>query len=78
MSEPSRLNSWRKPKKEAESFESVFRASVRMLEPWSDTWIKRPTVDRVLEAFADAIRNGQIDKIFQVEIRKVSREEVAP
>gem|GEM_PF-5629623 len=49
-----------------------------MLEPWSDTWIKRPTVDRVLEAFADAIRNGQIDKIFQVEIRKVSREEVAP
>ena len=61
-----------KPKQEAASSESVFRASVRMLEPWSDFWIKRPTVDDVLEAFADAIRNGQIDKIFQVEIKEVS------
>jgi hypothetical protein len=49
-----------------------------MRQPWSDTWIKRPTVDDVLEAFADAIRSGEIDKIFLVEIRKVSREEVAP
>jgi hypothetical protein len=45
-----------------------------MLEPWSDFWVKRPTVDDVLEAFADAIRSGEIDKIFLVEIRKVSSE----
>ena len=62
-----------KPKKEAASSEKTFRASVRMLKPWSDTWIKRPTVDDVLEAFADAVRSGEIDKIFLVEIRKVSR-----
>jgi hypothetical protein len=43
-----------------------------MLKPWTDFWSKKPTVDEVLEAFADAIRSGEIDKIFQVEIRKVS------
>lgn len=57
---------------EAASSESLFRATVRMRQPWSDFWVKKPTVDDVLEAFADAIRNGEIDKIFQVEIRKVS------
>jgi len=62
-----------KPKKEAQSSERVFRATVRMLKPWSDTWIKRPTINDVLEAFADEIiRNGEMDKIFHVEIEEES------
>jgi hypothetical protein len=51
-----------KPKQEAKSSESVFKASVLMLKPWTDFWSKKPTVDEVLEAFADAIRSGEIDK----------------
>jgi hypothetical protein len=43
-----------------------------MLKPWSDFWVKRPTINDVLEAFADAVRSGEIDKIFQVEIKEVS------
>jgi hypothetical protein len=39
-----------------------------MLKPWSDFWIKKPTVDMVLETFADAILNRQIDDLFKVEI----------
>jgi hypothetical protein len=41
-----------------------------MVKPWSDYWLKKPTVDDVLEALADAIRKGEIDELFQVEIEE--------
>jgi hypothetical protein len=48
----------------------MFKATVRMVKPWSDYWPKKPTVDDVLEALADAIRRGGIDELFQVEIEE--------
>jgi hypothetical protein len=56
--------------------QKVFRVTVRMLKPWShcDFWMKKPTVDNVLENFAVAILNGKIDEIFQVEIKEVKLE----
>jgi hypothetical protein len=50
----------------------MFAASVWMLSPWSDIWIKKPTLDDVLEAFADAVKSGNIDELFQVKIEEVS------
>jgi hypothetical protein len=57
-------------KREAQSLKGMFRATVRMVKPWSDYWPKKPTVDDVLEALADAIRRGEIDELFQVDIEE--------
>lgn len=49
-----------------------FKATVRMVKPWSDYWPKKPTKDMVLEALASEILDGKIGKIFQIEIEELS------
>jgi hypothetical protein len=49
-----------------------FKATVRMVKPWSDYWLRKPTVDEVLECFADAVRRGEIDDHFVVEVEESS------
>jgi hypothetical protein len=50
-----------------------FKATVQMKKPWVDEWIKKPSVDDVLEALADAIRSGEIDQLFEVKIVEVKK-----
>lgn len=48
-----------------------FKATVKMKEPFTATFVKKPTKDNVLEAFADEILSGQMDKIFEITIKEV-------
>jgi len=41
-----------------------------MKEPWTTRYLKKPTLDMVLEAFADEILSGETDEIFEITIEK--------
>jgi hypothetical protein len=41
-----------------------------MKKPWTTKFAKKPSVDMVLEAFADEILTGEIDEIFEITIEK--------
>jgi len=47
-----------------------FRATVTMKKPWVSEWMFEPSVDNVMEAFADDIRTKVIDKLFEIVVKK--------
>ena len=49
---------------------SKFRATVKMKKPWVSEWMFEPSVDNVMEAFADDIRTKVIDKLFEIVVKK--------
>jgi len=49
-----------------------FRATVNMKKPWSTEYIRKPSIDMVLEALADEILSGRIDAYFEVIIERVT------
>jgi hypothetical protein len=53
--------------------EPKFKATVKMKKSWTTEYVKKPTLDQVLEALADEILNGNIDNLFQVIVERLSK-----
>ena len=48
-----------------------FRATVTMKKPWVSEWMFKPSVDNIMEAFADDIHTKNIDNLFEIIVKKV-------
>jgi len=57
---------------EGDNSPTRFRSIVIMKKPWTDYWAKKPTKNRVLEAFAHEILLGNIDDYFEIRVEKES------
>lgn len=44
-----------------------YRVTVRMIKPYCDSYIKKPSNQVVLETLADMILEGQVDDLFVIE-----------
>lgn len=47
-----------------------FYATVVMVKPYTDYWLKKPSKDDVLETMAELIHLKQLDSHFQIDIRE--------
>jgi len=65
----SRVQSSARP--QIEFPKAKFRAIVKMKKPWVDEWLKKPTKDMVLEAFAPEVLSGEIDDLFEIIVERV-------
>jgi len=48
-----------------------FRATVKMKKQWVSEWMFEPSVDNIMEAFADDIRTKDMDNLFEIVVKKV-------
>jgi len=53
-----------------------FRITVKMKKPLIliDDWFEKPNVERVIEAFKDALMEGKIDDYFEITIEEAKEQ----
>jgi len=53
--------------------ERRFKVILKMKKPWvlDSKWAREPTLNRMLEAFADEVLSGTLDDYFEIVIEEV-------